>query len=53
MLITPVSRPIFAKYGGDFLSPVLRALGTWFTGGLGNAGLTVGLDDLKDLFQPN
>ncbi|KAK4828345.1 LOW QUALITY PROTEIN: hypothetical protein QYF61_026006 [Mycteria americana] len=27
-------------------------LGTWFSGGLGSARLTVGLDDLKDLFQP-
>ena len=27
-------------------------LGTWFSGGLGSAGLTVGLDDLKGLFQP-
>ena len=27
-------------------------LGTWFTGGLGSAQLTVGLDDLKGLFQP-
>ena len=27
-------------------------LGTWFSGGLGSARLTVGLDDLKGLFQP-
>ena len=26
-------------------------LGTWFSGGLGNVRLTVGLDDLKGLFQ--
>jgi len=29
-----------------------RPLGTWFSGGLGHVGLTVGLDDLKGLFQP-
>ena len=27
-------------------------LGTWFSGGLGSVGLTVGLDDVKGLFQP-
>jgi len=27
-------------------------LGAWFSGGLGNVGLVVGLDDLKGLFQP-
>lgn len=27
-------------------------LGTWFRGGFGNAGLTVGFDDIKGLFQP-
>ena len=27
-------------------------LGTWHSGGLGSAGLMVGLDDLKGLFQP-
>ena len=27
-------------------------LGTWFSGGLGSLRLTVGLDDLKALFQP-
>ena len=26
--------------------------GTWFSGGLGSVRLTVGLDDLKGLFQP-
>lgn len=26
-------------------------LGTGFSGGLGNAGLAVGLDDLKSVFQ--
>lgn len=27
-------------------------LRTWFSGELGNAGLTVGLDELDGLFQP-
>lgn len=27
-------------------------LGTWFSGGLGSVGLTVGLDDFEGLFQP-
>jgi len=27
-------------------------LGTWFSGGLGSVRFTVGLDDLKGLFQP-
>ena len=27
-------------------------LGTWFSGGLGRVRFTVGLDDLKGLFQP-
>ena len=27
-------------------------LGTWFSGGLGSGRFTVGLDDLKGLFQP-
>ena len=27
-------------------------LGTWVSGGLGSAGFTVGLEDLKALFQP-
>lgn len=27
-------------------------LRTWFRGGLGSAGLTVGLNNLKDIFQP-
>jgi len=27
-------------------------LGSWFSGGLGSVRLTVGLDDLKGLFQP-
>lgn len=26
-------------------------LGTWLSGGLGSAGLTAGLDDLRGLFQ--
>ena len=29
-----------------------RCLGTWCSGGLGSARFTVGLDDLKGLFQP-
>ena len=28
-------------------------VGTWFSGGLGSARLTVGLNDLKGLFQRN
>lgn len=27
-------------------------LGSWFSAGFGTAGLRVGLDNLKDLFQP-
>ncbi|KAK4811143.1 hypothetical protein QYF61_019774 [Mycteria americana] len=30
----------------------MKCLGTWYSGGLGSARLTVGLDDLKGLFQP-
>ena len=33
------------RHGGDHV-------GTWFSGGLGSGRLTVGLDDLKVLFQP-
>lgn len=27
-------------------------LGTWFIGGLGNAGVRIGFDDLLGIFQP-
>lgn len=27
-------------------------LESWFTGGVGSAGLTLGLDNIEDLFQP-
>ena len=30
----------------------MRCLGTWCSGGLGSVRFTVGLDDLKGLFQP-
>lgn len=30
----------------------MHYLGTWFSGEQGSAKLTVGLKDLKDLFQP-
>ncbi|KAK4832597.1 hypothetical protein QYF61_024388 [Mycteria americana] len=30
----------------------MRCLGTWFSGGFGSVRFTVGLDDLKGLFQP-
>lgn len=30
----------------------MSCLRTWFSGGVGSAGLTVGLDDLRALFQP-
>ena len=36
----------------EFRRLVNGALGTWFSDGLGGAGLTVGLDDLKGLLQP-
>jgi len=33
-------------------TPLTWRSGTWFSGGLGSVRFTVGLNDLKDLFQP-
>ncbi|KAK4823687.1 hypothetical protein QYF61_005753 [Mycteria americana] len=35
-----------------FKGRLVRCLGTWCSGGLGSVRFTVGLDDLKGLFQP-
>ena len=31
---------------------MMWCLGTWFSGGLGSVRFTVGLDDLKGIFEP-
>lgn len=60
MHVLPLGRCIETGYPGEGVkSPSLEVfkdmqkwcLGTWFSSGLGSAGLIVGLSDMKGLFQ--